>query len=65
MNEQTSIRVTHDPAANTVTIVLPCGTPAASKSGKTMVLASTHGFAQAGMYQGKALSVSVNVVFKP
>lgn len=48
---------------NKLIITLPLGTPTASKSGKTLVLATTNGFVKTSLtVAGKPLSVSVNAV---
>ena len=47
-------------------IELPLRTPAPSKSGKTMIIASTNGnVASNAEYEGKVVTVGVNAWFKP
>ena len=46
---------------NELTIVMPCGVPTPSNSGKSLIVASTRGNKATGvLVDGKALVVSVN-----
>lgn len=58
--------VTVDKKKGTITIVLPLQKPERSASGKTMVIATTRGNIQPGeTYEGKPITIGVNVYFKP
>lgn len=58
-------KMTIDKKAKTVTIVLPLETPTKSKSGKSMVFATTHGNVTAdGDYDGKEVKIGVSAYFK-
>ena len=51
-----------DDKANTITLVMKLEDPKASKSGKTMVLASTHGNQPTGVnINGQAVIAGINV----
>jgi len=54
-----------DEKAGTITITLQMQTPVASKSGKTLVVATTHGNQPSGLnVHGKALIVGVNAYLR-
>lgn len=58
------VKMTIDKQKKTVTLVLPLETPAASKSGKSMVFASTRGNVTAdGKYDDKEVKVGVSCYF--
>jgi hypothetical protein len=55
------MQVTIDEVAGTLNIVLPLQEPKESASGKTLVIASTHGNVKlAQNYKGKTVTVGVN-----
>lgn len=59
-------KCTLDKKAKTLTIVMSLDEPKASQSGKTVVIASTHGNAAAGCeYDGKPITIGVNAYYKP
>lgn len=60
------MKVTHDSKANTLTIVIPCNNPpAASKSGKSLVVASTQGNQPTDVkVDGKILTIGLNAYIK-
>ena len=60
------MKVTIDEKAKTITITMPLTEPKQSKSGKTMVIASTNGNqATEAKYQGKVITLGLNAYFKP
>lgn len=61
------MKATIDKKAKTLTIVIDLQTPAASASGKTMVIASTRGNVSLPdcTYDGKPLTIGLNAYFKP
>jgi len=61
------MEVTIDEKARKMTIVMPLNkNPRSSKSGKTMVIASTQGNQRTdAKYQGKEVTVGLNAYFKP
>lgn len=61
------MKVSIDLKKKEVTIVLPLEEPRASGSGKTMIIASTSGSKTAtdATYEGKPVTVGMNVWFKP
>lgn len=51
---------------NNLIITIPIGVPAASMSGKTMVVASTHGNQETNAeYKGHRLTVGLNAYYRP
>lgn len=61
------LKATIDKKANTLTIVIEMQKPTLSASGKTKVVASTHGNVVLAdcQYDGKPLTVGLNAYFKP
>ena len=58
---QNQIKVTVDPKAKTMTIVAPLEPPTPSKSGKTLVVASSRGnFRSEAVVNGKPVTVGFN-----
>lgn len=67
MAEKSNITVTVDPKKNTMTIVCALDKPTPSKSGKTLVIASTRGgmtFENAKV-AGKPVILNINAYIKP
>lgn len=59
------MRASIDPAARTLTLVLDLEEPTPSASGKTLVVASTHGNKQLDIQiNGKPVTVGVNAYIK-
>lgn len=57
--------VTVDEKAKKLTIVMPLQKPARSKSGKTMVIATTRGNQKTdAKYQGNLITIGVNAYYK-
>lgn len=60
------MKVTIDEKAKKITIEMPLIEPKQSKSGKTMVIATTNGNSPTeAKYQGKIVTVGLNAYFKP
>ena len=58
-------KVTVDKKAGTLTIVLPLQDARPSKSGKTMVIATTNGNVETdASYDGKSVTIGVNAYYK-
>ena len=59
------MKVTIDEERKTMTIVIDLQTPQASKSGKTLVVASTHGNIMTGeKINGKEVTIGVNAYIR-
>lgn len=60
------MKVTIDEKAKTVTIVMPLQEARASKTGKTMVIATTNGNKPCGaQFQGKDVILGLTAYYKP